>query len=343
MVRFVSSRPIEPSGNPRGVGEEGGGRGGHRIEAGWRGGARLLAYSNKHPPITLKMDSVRSHFSSSLLPAPIALRMDSISPPPGIPDGSTMMSEDAAIRQVLLIAEAHNSTSGRSVEETVLHGAEQFDNESYCLCAKRPCAYASKSKGCRNGSECDFCHAKHRPKNAVDRPSRKYRNKCKEIVDDFLVKGADQRTLLALAGCRPYIKRLLKQHLATAGDQVSQAFPLALPPVRGPLPPGLIKIENSPPLSQSELPVELIKIENSSPLCRSEDAAADCSEGIERDPHRVLSRFIGSRLQWPGTGKQSPAQSDADHKDENSDDDGSMTQSEMAFELELRACVACCL
>jgi len=248
-----------------------------------------------------------------------------------------MMIEDAAIRR------AYNSTSGRSVEEIAPHGAEQCDNKSYCLCEKKPCHYASKSKGCRDGSECDFCHAEHQPKTAFDRPSRRSRNKWKEIVDDFLVKGADQRTLVALAGCRPYIEQLLKQHLGTAGDHVSQAFPLALPPVRGSRPPGFFKIENSPPLGQSEFPVNLIKIGNSSPLSRSEDAAAGCSEGIERDPHRALSRLIGSRLQWPGTGKQSPAQSDADHKDENSDDDGFMTQSEKDLELELRACVACCL
>ena len=154
-----------------------------------------------------------------------------------------MMSEDAAVRQVLLVAEAHNSTSGRSVGETVPHGAEQFDNESYCLCEKKPCAYASKSKGCRNGPERPFCHAKHRPRNPVDRPSRSHRNRCKEIVDDFLAKGADQETLLALAGCKPYIKSWLTQHLATAENQISKTPPLAPPQVRGPLSAGLTMIE----------------------------------------------------------------------------------------------------
>ena len=52
---------------------------------------------------------------------------------------------------------------------------------------------------------------------------------------------------------------------------------------------------------------------------------------------------ISNRLQWPGldligqvpSGQQSPAQRDGRHQDENSDDGASITQSEMASELEL--------
>ena len=97
-------------------------------------------------------------------------------------------------------------------------GVEQCDNKSYCLCGKKPCHYASKSKGCRNGSECDFCHAEHQPKTAFDRPSRRTRNKWKGIVGDCLRKGADATILAAHAELRPYGQQLLKQHLGTAGS-----------------------------------------------------------------------------------------------------------------------------
>jgi len=165
---------------------------------------------------------------------------------------------------------------------------------------------------------------------------------------------------------RPYLQRLLNEHLAavppslrtepqeldesaqvgechsrvhaTARDLAGQA---ALP-VLGPFPPGLIMIGNTPPLSRSAaaaFPPGLIMIGNTPPLSRSA-AAAGCRQDSQRDPHRVLSKSIGNRLQWPGSGQQAPAQSDGTHMDENSDDDCSITHSEMAFELELQRLVA---
>ena len=235
-------------------------------------------------------------------------------------------------------------TYGSTLWTTVQATAEQIDDEGYCMC-RWPCAFVATNSGCMNGAGCHFCHAEHRPKTPIDRPSRNVRNKLKDIVRDFLVKGADQSILWALAERRPYLQRLLNEHLAavppslrtepqeldesaqvgechsrvhaTARDLAGQA---ALP-VLGPFPPGLIMIGNTPPLSRSA-------------------AAAGCRQDSQRDPHRVLSKSIGNRLQWPDSGQQAPAQSDGTHMDENSDDDCSITHSEMAFELELQRLVA---
>ena len=92
--------------------------------------------------------------------------------------------------------------------------AETADAAGFCLC-ERPCLYVGKTSGCKNGDACHFCHAKHL-KRQCDRPGLSVRHQLKDIVDDFLAKGADLRILLALANRRPYLSRLLAQYLAAA-------------------------------------------------------------------------------------------------------------------------------
>ena len=92
---------------------------------------------------------------------------------------------------------------------------QQTDAAGFCLC-ERPCLYVGKTSGCKHGDACHFCHAKHHPKRQSDRPSLHCRAKLKQIVGDFLEKGADPSILLALANHRPYVSRLLAQYLAAA-------------------------------------------------------------------------------------------------------------------------------
>jgi len=182
----------------------------------------------------------------------------------------------------------------------------------YCLCDKKPCHYVWKRSGCRNGAECDFCHKEHECQGPIDRPSKQERKRLKQIVQGLIAQGASPEILEACAQHRQYIRRLLLQHLVTAEDQNSRAHPLALPPLRA-RDQGLIRKETSPPLRQSK------------------DATTSCSKDNDRKPHRERFREIGERLQWPGTQMQSSA---------DSDDGGSMTASEKAYELALRECVA---
>ena len=92
---------------------------------------------------------------------------------------------------------------------------QDAEDQSCCTC-DRPCKWFSHSGGCRNGNRCQLCHANHRP-SKIDRPSKAERWKLKKIVSDYLEKGADHRVLAALAAHRPYVRRLLAQHL---GDDV---------------------------------------------------------------------------------------------------------------------------
>jgi len=163
----------------------------------------------------------------------------------------------------------------------------------YCLCDKRPCHHFWKSSGCRNGTECDFCHEEHGQR-SQNRPSKTERGRLKKIVNDMHTKRASLETLAALAKHRGYLGRLLHQHLAPAENQNSGTHPLALPRA-------------------------------------TEDATASCREKNDRKEHQEMLREIGRILQWPGTPMQSPA---------GSDDEGSMTSSQKAYEDSLRECVA---
>eukprot|EP00930_Biecheleria_cincta_P027424 TRINITY_DN19271_c0_g1_i2.p1 TRINITY_DN19271_c0_g1~~TRINITY_DN19271_c0_g1_i2.p1 ORF type:complete len:309 (-),score=48.11 TRINITY_DN19271_c0_g1_i2:262-1188(-) len=113
-----------------------------------------------------------------------------------------------------------NSTAGRRFQEMqpaqYLQSEDEDDEGNmdtpHSLGTCTPCKFAKSSKGCRRGTDCEFCHLSHHKRKRA-RPSKGARQRCREmhrLLEEVFGNNPEQKAMITaeIASRNDYFRRL---------------------------------------------------------------------------------------------------------------------------------------